>query len=57
MKLRDKDIFFTDESIMDINLLLTRKSDYQKKMRNNNDVVYNHEHTSHTDETRKLISF
>ena len=34
----------------------TPKSDYQKKMRNNNDIVYNHEHTSHTDETRKLIA-
>lgn len=31
-------------------------SEYQKYMRKNSNVVYNHEQTSHTDETRKLIS-
>ena len=31
-------------------------SEYQKYMRKNSNMVYNHEQTFHTDETRKLIS-
>lgn len=31
-------------------------SEYQKYMRKNSNMVYNHEQTSHTDETRNLIS-
>ena len=31
-------------------------SEYQKYMRKNSNMVYNHEQTYHTDETRKLIS-